>query len=144
MSTDDLAALYRDALTAIREALDIPYAATVGWDQARAAVLDERLTDTVVMLDGVLDADPTETIGGTSLIAHRVAYLRERLAAHPPTGYITHDEAHAALAHGATWAEAVAEPRACTICGPGCCAPVLGAHHADPHPAAGRTVASTR
>ena len=46
-----------DALTAVREALDIPHAATVGDDETRAKILDERLGHTVVMLQGILGRD---------------------------------------------------------------------------------------
>jgi hypothetical protein len=113
------AALYRDALAAVREALDIPHAATVGWEERRQQILDRRLSHAVVMLDGVLEANPAETPGGRSLIAHRTAYLRERLAEHPAVGYVTQAEAHEALEHGAAWSEAVAEPRESAICGPG-------------------------
>src|SRR5437899_12394265 len=124
--TTDMAALYRDALVAIREALAIPHAATVGWEEKRQQVLDRRLTHAVVALEGILEASPTEMLGGRSLIAHQTAYLRDRLAEHPADDYITTAEAHAAVEHGAIWPKAVAEPRDCRICGPGCCSPVVG------------------
>ena len=141
--TTDLAALYRDALTAVLEALDIPHAATVGWEEKRQEILDRRLTHTVVALEGVLEARPTEMLGGRSLIAHRTAYLRERLAEHPAAGYVTQAEAHAALERGASWLEAVAEPREITVCA-GCCTPALGAHMQAPGPYVGATVVDVR
>lgn len=79
-----------DALTAVREALDIPHAATVGDDETRAKILDQRLSLTVIMLRGILER-PT-----TGAIPWSVGYLREQLAKHPAQGY-------------KTWAEAVAE-----------------------------------
>lgn len=79
-----------DALTAVREALDIPYAATVGDDETRLNILDQRLGHTVAMLQGILDRDPIADIPWS------VGYLRERLAEHPATGY-------------RTWGERVAE-----------------------------------
>jgi hypothetical protein len=78
------------ALAAVREALDIPHAATVGDDEIPAKILDERLGHTVAMLAGILDRDPVADIPWSA------GYLRERLAEHPAEGY-------------KTWAERVAE-----------------------------------
>lgn len=80
-----------DALAAVREALDIPHAATVGDDETRAKILDERLGHTVAMLVGILDRDPVRDIPWS------VGYLREQLAKHPAEGYRTWDEAVAAM-----------------------------------------------
>jgi hypothetical protein len=51
------AADLRDALEAVREALAIPHAATVGDDEIRAKILEQRLGHVVVMLGSVLDDD---------------------------------------------------------------------------------------
>jgi hypothetical protein len=80
-----------DALTAVREALDIPHAATVGDDETRAKILDERLGHTVVMLQGILDRDATVDIPWSA------GYLREQLAKHPAEGYKTWDQAVAEM-----------------------------------------------
>jgi hypothetical protein len=80
-----------DALTAVREALDIPHAATVGDDETRAKILDQRTGHAVAMLRGILDRDPVADIPWS------VAYLRERLAEHPASGYKTWDERVAEL-----------------------------------------------
>jgi hypothetical protein len=80
----------RDALEAVRGALDIPYGATVGDEETRTAILLERVGHTAVMLNGILGGDPHPDIEWS------VAYLRARLAEHPATGY-------------KTWAERMAE-----------------------------------
>jgi hypothetical protein len=80
----------RNALEAVREALDIPHAATVGDEETRTAILLERVRHTVVMLGSVLREDPVH-------LPWHVAYLRDRLAEHPDTGYRTWDEAMADL-----------------------------------------------
>lgn len=79
----------REALEAVREALDVPHAATVGDQEIRDKILVERAGHALVMLQGILGGD-------TSDPAWSVAYLREQLAKHPATGY-------------RTWAERVAE-----------------------------------
>jgi hypothetical protein len=79
-----------DALRAVREAIDIPHAATVGeQEDIRAPILDARLRHTVVMLQAILDDK-------ADYVAWKVEYLRARLAEHPAEGY-------------KTWAERVAE-----------------------------------
>jgi hypothetical protein len=80
-----------DALTAVREALDIPHAATVGDDEARAKILYRRLGHAVAMLQGILGRDPIADIPWS------VAYLPGRLAEHPATGYRTWHERVAEL-----------------------------------------------
>jgi hypothetical protein len=83
---------YLDALTAVRECLDIPHAATAGDEEKRTAILLERVGHTVVMLNSILhDEHPAPDI------AWSVAYLRDRLAEHPPTGYRTWSERMAEL-----------------------------------------------
>jgi hypothetical protein len=82
----------RAALEAVREALDIPHAATLGDEETRTPILLERVMHTVIMLNGILDPDR----GAYRRIEDDIAYLRERLAEHPATGY-------------RTWAERMAE-----------------------------------
>ncbi|MFI2225439.1 MULTISPECIES: hypothetical protein [Streptomyces] len=73
------AAELRTLLEAVREAIAIPYAATVGDDETRARALTERVMHAQIALDNVLDRgdDP-----GWS-----ADYLRARLTEHPATGY---------------------------------------------------------
>ncbi|GGQ12593.1 hypothetical protein [Streptomyces roseolilacinus] len=73
------AAELRTLLEAVREAIAIPYAATVGDAQERARVLTNRAMYAEIVLGPVLDhgEDP-----GWS-----ADYLRARLAEHPTTGY---------------------------------------------------------
>jgi hypothetical protein len=85
------AAQLLDALAAVREALDIPNAATVGDQETRDAILVERARHAVVMLAAILDGDAP--LG----IPWSVAYLRARLAEHPAAGYKTWDERVAEL-----------------------------------------------
>jgi hypothetical protein len=86
------AAQLLDALAAVREALDIPNAATTGEQETRDAILVERAGHAVAMLAGILDGDDN-TLG----IPWSVAYLRARLADHPAAGYKTWDERMAEL-----------------------------------------------
>ncbi|WP_416978680.1 hypothetical protein [Streptomyces sp. T028] len=90
----------RELLAAVLEALDIPYAATVDAEDAYRRTLEERAMHAKIALCSVLEGHPLDTEWTT-------AYLRERLAEHPPTGYVTVDQARAALAEGKTWAQAV-------------------------------------
>jgi hypothetical protein len=83
----------------VLEALAIPHAATTGHDETRARILDERLRVTVTTLQGVIAQ------GGD--LAWSLDFLREQLAEHPPTGYVTAQQATERLAAGATWTEAV-------------------------------------
>ncbi|MFF3452870.1 hypothetical protein ACFYXH_00830 [Streptomyces sp. NPDC002730] len=70
----------RDLLAAVLEALEIPHPATLGDSEQHARVLADRVMHTVIALRSTLDGNP---LG----IEWTVAYLRERLAEHPPTGY---------------------------------------------------------
>lgn len=90
----------RQALEAVLEALAIPHAATTGGDTVRNEVLVERIRHVVVFLEGLLRDEQAPQ-------GWRIDYLRERLAEHPPTGYVTHDQAHARLRAGASWTDAV-------------------------------------
>lgn len=94
----------RDLLTAVLEALDIPHPATVGGDEVYGRIRNDRATHVVVALRSVLDDKPLMDTAWTT------AYLREQLAKHPATGYVTVNQAHAALAEGKTWSEAVTLP----------------------------------
>lgn len=71
---------WRDALAAVREALDIPYAKTAGDEEIYREILDRRLMQALVMLRGVLDEDDPP-------VAWRVEYLRAKLAEMPAEGY---------------------------------------------------------
>lgn len=97
---DDVRAL----LAAVLEALDIPHPATAGGDEVYGRIRNDRATHVTVALRSVLDDKPLMDIEWTT------AYLREQLANHPPIGYVTVDQAHAALAEGKSWSEAVALP----------------------------------
>jgi hypothetical protein len=97
-------AVIRDLLTVVLEALDIPHPATIGGEKAHDEVVNARVTHVAVALRSVLDDRPLMGIEWTA------AYLREQLAKHPATGYVTVAQAHAALAEGKTWSEAVTLP----------------------------------
>ena len=88
---EQLAAERLDALAAVREAIGIPYAATVGDDEARTPILLARVMDLSVFLDSILRDQPQPDW----LVQHSIAYLRERLAEHPPGGYRTWDDVRA-------------------------------------------------
>lgn len=92
------------ALEAIRDALTLPYAATVDGDKARAKIFENRLMYVTSFLNDVLAERPGMDLGW------EIAFLAERIAKHAAAGYVTHDQAQAALAQGATWSEAVALP----------------------------------
>ena len=94
-----------DALGAVREALGIPYAATVGDDETRAKILDERLCHTMTMINSLFERIED---GREADIPWSVAYLRERLTEHPAEGYKTWDERVAEL----EVAKAVVSPQA--------------------------------
>lgn len=70
-----------DLLRAVLEALDIPYPATVGDNEQHARILGDRVMHTVIALRDVLDHRPYTDIEWST------AYLRKKLAEHPPTGY---------------------------------------------------------
>lgn len=84
-----------DALAAVREALDIPHAATAGDEETRAKILDERLGHAVTMLAGIFERLED---GRGADIPWSAGYLRERLAEHPAQGYKTWDQRVAELA----------------------------------------------
>lgn len=76
----------RELLGVVLAAIDIPYPATVG-DAARyREVLAERAMHATITLRQVLEAEGTRCPAD---LPWETAYLREQLAAHPPTGYKT-------------------------------------------------------
>jgi hypothetical protein len=79
-----------DALRAVLEAIDIDSGATVGDGEISDRILIERAGHAKAMLQGILGRDTTVDIPWST------AYLRERLADHPATGF-------------KTWAERLAE-----------------------------------
>lgn len=93
----------RDLLTAVLEALDIPHPATIGGTEPHDRLLNERVCHARIALRSVLEDSPIGIVWTTE-------YLREQLAELPPTTYVSTDQAHAALAEGKTWTEAVALP----------------------------------
>ncbi|UXY28557.1 hypothetical protein [Streptomyces sp. HUAS TT20] len=90
-------------LAALVEALDIPHPACMGGQAEHDRILNERVMYARLALRSVL-------AGNTLGIEWDTNYLRERLAEHPPTTYVTHEQAQAALAEGKTWTEAVTLP----------------------------------
>lgn len=80
-SIGDARDAYRAALEVVREGLAIPYAATVGDDEKRAAILHERLMHVLLMVGQILN--PTSALGAE----WELDYCREQLAKHPATGY---------------------------------------------------------
>ncbi|MDL5201196.1 hypothetical protein [Streptomyces sp. ALI-76-A] len=94
----------RDLLTAVLEALDIPHPAAVGGTEAHDRLLNTRAVHAVIALRAVLSDGPG--LGA----AWNAQYLRERLAEHPVTGYVTVEQADAALAEGKSWSQAVTLP----------------------------------
>ncbi|WP_432135166.1 hypothetical protein [Streptomyces sp. bgisy154] len=98
--TDDI----RDLLTAVLEAIDLPHPATIGGAEVHDRLLAARAMHARIALRNLLDDGPAL---GPDWFA---AYLRERTAEHPVTGYVTVDQAQAALDTGKTWSEAVTLP----------------------------------
>jgi hypothetical protein len=93
----------RALLAAILEAIDVPHPATTGGAEVADRLLSARAMHVRVALRALLD-DGVSDAGWTA------AYLRERLAEHPIAGYVTVDQADAALSEGKTWSEAVTLP----------------------------------
>ncbi|MFD7746727.1 hypothetical protein ACFV2V_13775 [Streptomyces sp. NPDC059698] len=75
-TTADLRAL----LDAVLDAIDIPHPATTGDSDTYRAVLDRRLGLAVIVGRAALAEGPDS-------VAWNTAYLRRKLAEHPPTGY---------------------------------------------------------
>ena len=104
MNTSQLHEPVRDLLAAVLEALDLPHPATIGGTEAHDRLLNTRAVHARIALRSLLDDGPD--LGP----AWSAQYLRERLAEHPVTGYVTVDQAHAALDAGQSWSEAVTLP----------------------------------
>ncbi|MET8098100.1 hypothetical protein ABZV29_16720 [Streptomyces sp. NPDC005236] len=104
MTDIDIPEPVRGLLAAVLEALDIPYPATIGHAEVCDRIRNERAMHVVLALRSILDDKPLMETEWTT------AYLREQLAKHPVTGYVTTDQARAGIAEGKTWAEAVTLP----------------------------------
>ncbi|MDX3087167.1 hypothetical protein PV620_30150 [Streptomyces sp. ME02-6978a] len=100
----DLTPDVRDLLAAVLEAIDIPHAVNVGGEQVHDRILNDRAMHARIALHNLLDGGPDLGPGWNA------RYLRERLAENPVTGYVTAEQAHAALEQGKTWSEAVTLP----------------------------------
>jgi hypothetical protein len=74
----------RDLLAAVLDAIDLPYPRTAGDVPRRREVLAERAMHAAITLRRVLRADHTPHPAD---LAHEIGWLRERLAANPPSGY---------------------------------------------------------
>ncbi|GAA1819287.1 hypothetical protein [Actinomadura chokoriensis] len=102
-----LSAETRAIIDVVLETLDIPYAATVGHEETRGRILDERIMQMKVSLQHLAEAADRGDQYMDEKFADGLTYLRERLAEMPPTGYVTADQARARCDAGATWTEAV-------------------------------------
>jgi hypothetical protein len=80
-STTNTNNLYRDALAAVLEAIDIPQPATPGDADRYRQVLDDRAEYARIALDAILKTKSPEAI------AYLVEQLRQRLAGTPAGGY---------------------------------------------------------
>lgn len=94
----------RDLLAAVLEAIDLPHPATIGGSEVHDQLLAARVVHARIALRDILGDGPHLGPAWTA------RYLRERLAEHPVAGYVTVDQAHAALDAGKSWSEAVALP----------------------------------
>jgi hypothetical protein len=103
----DISEPVRELLTAVLEAIDIPYPATFGHQSAHDRLLNDRVVYARLALRSVLGDVELGPVMGPAWDAQ---YLRKRLAQHPVTGYVTVEQADAALDEGKTWSEAVALP----------------------------------
>jgi hypothetical protein len=74
----------RDLLAAVLDAIDLPYPRTAGDVPRRREVLAERAMHAAITLRRVLRADHTPFPAD---LARETGWLRERLAANPPSGY---------------------------------------------------------
>lgn len=84
---DDL----RELLAAVVEVLTPPYAATVGGEEVRSKILDDRLAVTLAVLEGVIAPDRPHW----DSIPENTAFLRGAIAQYPAVGYVTQDVARA-------------------------------------------------
>jgi hypothetical protein len=86
---------------AVLDAIDIPYAATTGHEETRRRILDDRLMNMVAYLRGIADRDDARDL------TPDLGMPRERLDENPAAGYVTHDQAAARTAAGASWTDAI-------------------------------------
>lgn len=93
----------RAVVEAVIEALAIPYAATVGGHETRTVILAERIRHLMVCMRVLADHDAVD-------VQWNLAYLRDRLAEHPPVGYVVRDEARERVQQGMSRSEAVTSP----------------------------------
>jgi hypothetical protein len=77
-------ALMRELLAAVLEALDIPNPATAGDSEIWHQVLAARVLHATLAAKTALTHDLDR---GPGYLAQTIAYLRDRLAENPPTGY---------------------------------------------------------
>ncbi|MFF9168282.1 MULTISPECIES: hypothetical protein [unclassified Streptomyces] len=96
----------RDLLAAVLEALDIPHPATASGAEVHDRILADRAIPARVALRAIVDKLPPTSCGPDWY----AKWLRDSLAKHPVTGYVTADQAQAALDAGKTWSEAVQLP----------------------------------
>lgn len=87
-------------ILAVLEGIAIPHAATVKHDETRTRVLQDRLMHVTVMLESLLGSAAPD-------VDDAISYLQEKLAEHPPIGYVTQKQARRRCDAGATWMEAV-------------------------------------
>jgi hypothetical protein len=88
----------RDLLAAVLDAIDLPYPRTAGDVPRRREVLAERAMHAAITLRQVLRAEqtphpadlaphPADLAPHPADLARETSWLRERLAANPPSGY---------------------------------------------------------
>ncbi|MFJ2007386.1 hypothetical protein [Streptomyces chartreusis] len=105
MTTSPLPDDVRDLLAAVLEAIDLPHPATHAGAEVHDRLLATRVIQARIALRAALGNDAL-SLGP----AWDAQYLREQLARHPVTGYVTAEQAQVALDEGKTWSEAVALP----------------------------------
>jgi len=94
----------RELLATVLEALDIPTAASKDNGEIREEILAERLLYTVVALRSLAEGKYADT---AAPVTECMGWLRKHLAEHPPTGYVTYEQAQARMRAGASWSDAV-------------------------------------
>ncbi|MFF5029228.1 hypothetical protein ACFY2J_34095 [Streptomyces collinus] len=107
MKSSEIPEPVRDLLAAVLEAISLPHPATFAGGEVHERLLADRVVHARLALRSALGSDG---VGPDMGLAWDAQFLRERLARHPITGYVTVDQADAALTAGKTWAEAVTLP----------------------------------
>ena len=103
----------RAVVDVVIEALDIPYAATVSHDETRREILNERVMHLRVCMTYLSERYRLAEKVGVPIgdaVPEQLAHLRERLAEHPPSGYVTAEQARERVQQGMSWIESVALP----------------------------------